>query len=430
MRPRGFSTLLLQTSGGVAFRLMGAGLGFMVNFGIAAALEPANYGIYSIFMAAALMIGTITAFGWPALATREAAAMKEDKSAVSGLVRCSLRSTTLGAIIGAATIAGCAFSGLIDSYLQTNVDRLAILFGVCLIPLISLSLVRAGLLRGLHQVLLADLPDLLIRPFVMLVFVHGTGLLFLNRSITTILSYQLIAFGLSFLIGLYFLRPHILDTNLSSPPTNWLRAATPFWAIAVVGLFSGQAPLYLAGVLGGPEVSGLFTMAGQLSGLVAMCIISIEMPLQGRLSEAWASGNRAESERLARAAGRLGLAVASTGAIAVLTLGQEILTAVGPDYAAATNALIILTLGQVLVSASGPSRVVLSMSGQERVVLKGVSSSLLITALVALAVIPTYGVTGAAAALVVGTSLMNSVFLYVCWRSLGISTSPLLPSRQ
>ena len=392
-------------------------------------LGPSEYGVYSILMASAVFLGTAAALGWPALATREAARASaiDNAGALRGVTLVSLASVGIVGI-GIALVATLVVtSGAGGMFASPHTGIFPVLAAGMLVPLTALSLVRAGLLRGLHKVIRADFPDLVLRPLVVVLLIAAVGLHGHGNKLSSMMAFQLIAATLALLVGLGLLAPTLSIRVLPVYPPRWLRAALPFWLIAEIGLLVSQAPLYLLGVLSNAAQAGLFSIAGQIAGTMALCVISIEMPLQARMAQAWARNDLEGLERLARSAARLGLSISATMAVALLFFPHAILSIVGSNYEPAAPALRILAIGQLLYAMSGPCRVVLSMSGNEKTVLVAAFGALLVTIAMAVALIPVAGAAGAALAVALGTGALNGTLQLVSWKRLRISTSPIFP---
>ena len=427
--------LIGQALGGVAIRVAGAGVGFIVGALLAREMGPKGFGLYSVVMASVTLSASAGALGWPALATRDAAAAfaARDWPRLRGMAYASLLSTGLTGAAIAIVICWLFDVGIANYAPLRSASQITLLLGGILVPIMAMSLVRAGILRGLRQVIRGDISDLVIRPGIMLILLLSIGVSEPNAtggSVEAALTYQIAATIIAFVLGLAFLKRALPSSGTAIRPVGWLKSAMPFWLIAQIGLLCHQAPLYLLGSLAPPEELGLFAIAGQFAGIISLCVISIEMPLQGRLAEAWSRNAKAEAERLARGAGRLGLGIAALlGGVLILS-ADHLLGLIGPDYVSAAPVLRILVIGQIAYALSGPCRIVLSMSGEERIVLWTVVAAFGATVLLASVTIPRLGASGAALAGAGGATLLNGVLLIASWYRLGISTSPLLPPRQ
>ena len=427
--------LLGQSLGVVAIRVAGAGVSFLVSIFLARSAGPTIFGIYVVIVASATLLATAGALGWPGLVTRESAAALalRDWARLRGVVRFSILSACLAASLVMAVSGSLVYSGIVTYPPLKEANGLTLIVGGMLVPLLAASLVRAGILRGLRQVLRADLPDMVFRPATMLfllVIVSVTQPGQPANSLETVLTCQLAATAVAFVIGFAFLKRALPPDGPAIRPARWMQTATPFWLIAQVGLLMHQVPLYLLGTLAPPEQLGLFAIAAQFAGIISLCSVAIEMPLQGRFAEAWALNDKYEAERVARNAGRIGLIVAVLCGGILIFFADRLLVVAGPAYAEAASPLRILVLGHIFYALSGPCRIALSMSGEERIVLIAVFSTLCATVVVALATIPIFGAIGAAVAGASSLVLLNVILQFCCWWRLGISTSPLVPSRR
>ena len=281
-------------------------------------------------------------------------------------------------------------------------------------------------MRGLHRSVSADLPDLLIRPLVLLVAAI-VGLAVGPWSAAEFVGAQVLAAGLALAIGgtqlSRALGPKV--SNEAAPITPWSESILPFWLIGVAGIAEVQVPLILIGVLGTTDDAGLYAVAAQIVGLVVFGLVSINMPLQGRVAAAWAWDDRADAQRLITEASRYGAIVGLFGGLALLAAPEAVLALFGEEYAGAAPALRLLALGQLVNAVSGPCRIVLLMLHRHRRVLQASIVGLAVTATMGALLIPTRSVTGAAAAATAGLAVWNVILTGAAWRDLRLFTPPI-----
>lgn len=420
------TTRMLRTAAGIlGLKFGAAGLGFLNALLLARLLGPSQFGIYSISLAAVNFAATLAALGLPMLATREAAASAERRewNKLKGLLRFAHQSIFLASLV----ILGGSAALLLGGFFSLNVPYELTVVAMVLVPMGAFNQLRAGMLRGLHLVILADTPDLLVRPLVMLVLIGGAYLALTHAPAVYAMSMQLGATSLALIVGSWWLlirQPVPFKIAAPERPQRTLLfEAGPFLGIAIIGALEGQISLYLLGYLGGAAQAGLFQAANQLVTLIALGLVAVNVPLQPRLAAAWASGDKTQVQRLVTYAARVGTAIAVPSALLLFALSKSMLGLYGPDYVHAGPALQVLAVGQIVNALAGSCGILLMMTGHQRTVSQGTALALVLNVIVAYFAVPKLGVLGAALASALGLCIWNAYLATYARIKLGINTT-------
>jgi O-antigen/teichoic acid export membrane protein len=418
-------TSLLKTAiGSLGLKIAAAGIGLLNGVLLARMLGPAEFGVYSIVIAAVTLFGTLAALGLPPLVTREVAVHHAQGNwpLLKGLLATSQLWVLLASLL--FVLVGGAFV-LLDR-LPSTLTTMGWVSVLVLIPLIALNLLRAAILRGLHWVVTADVPDLLLRPIAMLIMLGGVYVFAMQMNAGSALVIQMGAALLALAFGSWLLIRRLPEpvrrATAETTHFHWLRSSGVFLAITIVGLLEAQVPLYLLGHLAGPEQAGLYQATNQIVGVVVMGLVAINMPLQGRLAASWFRGDREGAQKLVSEAARLGTAVALASALVLIPFAELVLRIYGEEYTRAANALRLLVVGQFINAASGPCALVLAATGKQKFALYGFGLGLVVSVGLILLLVPQYGVAGAAMGAVMGLLVWNVLLVYWAWRLFGIRT--------
>lgn len=416
---------LLRTAAGTLGLKLGAGvLTFTNGILLARLLGPGQFGVYSIVLSIVTLGAALAVLGLPTLATREAAAYAErgQWAALRGFLRAAHRWTALAWLTLAvicATVVGSGVAG-------TGPSWAVVVIGMALVLTSALNQLRAAILRGLHWVILASIPDLLLRPAVMLVLLGAATIAAIHARAGDALIFELTAGGVALAAGTAWLlarRPAGLRAAApETPRTAWLAAAVPFLGIALIQSQEGKVSLYLLGYLAGAREAGLFEAASQIVTAVLIGLAAVNMPLQPRLAAAWARGDGQEAQRLVTETARLGTTVAVAVGLFILFFSGLLLRLFGPEYTQAATALQILTVGAVFNAASGPCGNLLQMTGHQRVVVRGLVLALAVDIAISWLAIPRWGVAGGALGATTGIIFWNVYFVTYGIRTLGLNT--------
>jgi O-antigen/teichoic acid export membrane protein len=423
---RGFS-LLRTAAGTLGLKIGAAGMGFFNSILLARLLGPAEFGVYSIVLSVVNFATTLAVLGLPTLATREAAANAEQNqwNQLKGLLRASHRWTLLAAL----SILGIFVILFGSGVVKPHISWAEIVIAMALIPLSAFNQLRAAILRGLHWVILADIPELLLRPTVMLLLLAGIYLSATHITAAHALGIQLATAGFALTFGTWWLTSKQPTTLKKASPDKvrceWLLHALPFLGTTIISVLQGQISLYLLGYLSGVEHAGLFQAANQLVSLIVIGLMAINMPLQPKLAAAWARDDKQQAQRLVTETARMGFSIALAGGLVMLVYAESVLRLYSAHYVEAADSLRILAIGQMINAAAGSCGILLQMTGHQRVVMQGTAIALLLNMAIAIYTIPLLGVEGGALATTVGMIFWNIYFgVYARYR-LGINTTIL-----
>lgn len=418
-------TLLRTATGVLALRVCAGALGFLNGILLARLLGPAQFGVYSIGVSTATLGATIAVLGLPMMVTREAAADAEHQewSRLRGLLR-SVHHWVFISSLGFITIAGTL---LLTGLIKLTISQSVIVMVMLLVPLAAFNQLRAAILRGWHRVILADIPDMFLRPAGMFLLLLGTVYTATSVNAADALTMQFAAVAVALGVGSWWLvsrRPAALRAAIVQPPApGRLMDAIPFLIIAVVTLLESQISLYLLGYLGDSRQAGLFQAAIQLVNLIAIGLTAVNMPLQPRLAAAWACGDTVQAQGLLRETARLGAFIAFTGVVVIFLFSDSALHLYGAKYLGAKHALEVVAIGQLVNASAGSCGILLLMTGHQKIVMWGITAATLLNLGVAYWSIPALGVMGGALAATASLFLWNFLFVIYAFKKLGLNTT-------
>lgn len=417
------SRLLKQATGGFIAKIIAAGLGFVANVLFARYLGPEKFGAYAMTMSSIGILATLATLGLPVLVVRQVAIYtgSEDWGLFKGLVYRSYQWSLLAALFVIST------GLLVVEFIPANWQVISVL-GLLLLPLLAMNQIRAAILRGLHWVVLADVPDLLLRPVMLLLMIFVTTyLLQIGHSETWAMGLQLMATLLSFVVGAWLIKRCIPLQSAGAVAQFenrlWITAGITFLGVSIVSVAESQAALLLLGLMAGTKNAGFFQTALQLVTPLIFGLRAVNMSLQSKVAAAWSSGDKQQVQRLVGEAARLGMLVAILVSVVLLVFAEVLLGLYGNAYVEAATGLRILVLGQLINAASGSCGVVLSMTGHQREVFRGVVLALVVNTTLCLLLIPRWNVVGAAIAASSGLATWNIYLVFRARKLTGIETA-------
>lgn len=412
-------------------RILGAGLSFAFNAVIARLLGAEGAGLYFMALSVTMISGFVGRLGLENAMLRFVArgAAQGDWKAVWGVFAKGMRWALM------ATVAIALFWVLTApwaSMLLFDEPALVGLLQVMAFAIVSLSLATllASCLTGLKQIGIATAVRTAIHPLIGLVVIwqyvaafgiEGVALAYLTGTVV------------ASIIGWLFWRRAMRVRMQNRPVTGsafdtlelWA-SARPLWATSVITRgFMPWAPLVVLSSFASTADVGIFGVASRISLLLSFLLTAVNSVLAPKFVELHSQGDIVGMGRVARRfAGLLSL-ITIPITCAIFFFGDHIMGAFGEDFRRGGTILAILAAGQAYSTICGSVFIALNMSGCERDVrnITLVSAAAILVGCAAL--IPVYGLIGAALTVTLSVIVNNTLGLIQVWQRLGIIIMPI-----
>jgi len=416
--------LLRGSIGGVGLKFASISVGLISGIVLARVLGAENYGTYSYVFAIISLIAIPAQFGLPNLVMRETAKanVNGDWSLMRGLwwwsSLCVLSMLLLLVVIGVG--GGWLYSDKVSAdQLQTFA------WGLAFIPLIALGSLRGAALRGLQKVVQGLLPDLLIRPVLLVCFV----LLFSwwgDNGIKSsgAMAMNVLAASIAFLVGAVLLwkqrpKPLLLRPTPRYEYGYWVKSAVPFALVAGIDFVNTQTDIVMLGIYGTSADVGVYKVAASGASLVSFGFMAISLVVLPFFARLHADGDMKRFQRLSTASVIFSFAIALPAFFIFLLFGKLILELVfGLEYVSGYSVLVILSIAQIVSVFFGMAGRMLNMMGYQNDTWKGMAAGAVCNVVLNAILIPIYGSNGAALATAISVFIWNMVL----WRTIYIRT--------
>jgi O-antigen/teichoic acid export membrane protein len=176
-----------------------------------------------------------------------------------------------------------------------------------------------------------------------------------------------------------------------------------------------------------------YALAWRTAALISFVLVAVNTIAQPKFAGFYARG---EMERLAITARKANVLMTLSAvpiSLVFLVAPTFVMGLFGEDFSQGSLPLQILSVAQFVNVAMGSVGVLLVMSAKEREYRNALVVSASIVLLLNVALIPTHGAVGAAAAAAVGLVSQNVLFAYYVWTRLGIvmfSSRPYRPKKE
>jgi O-antigen/teichoic acid export membrane protein len=424
--------LAQAAAGSAALALSSKLLMLLTSVLLARWMGAADYGVYATAMALVLLLTVPTGLGLPTLVIRLLAAYRVHQQ--WGLMRGLLvrgNQAVLGASLVMALIAGAVIWRLGDwlGLAHTAVYILA----MALIPLTALGAMRSAALRGLHHVILGQLPENLVVPALFLALAAGWWLMLggsAKLSPELAILARLLATAAAFGVGVVLLLRRIpAAVRRAAPeyqPHAWARAALPLLFIAGINIVNGQTDILMLAALRGSASAGVYQAAVRGAELVAFSLVIVNMAIQPSLARLHAAGDKARLQRLATWGARSATAAALPLAVVMIFWGRPIMAAVfGASFTRGAIALAILSAAQLVNAFTGPANSLLDMTGHQDDTLKAMAVGVFTNVALNALLIPSWDIAGAAVATGASLIVWNLLLVILVRRRLGLDATAL-----
>lgn len=387
---------------------------------LARLLGATGYGVYSLAMIWANLLGLVACLGFPQLMVREIGRLAPQRAwgPIAGLVRTAL---------GATLVAALLLSGLgaVAAPLLVDDVRVAGAILIALLIVVPIALQRLGetVLLGFERPIESLMPERLIRPLVLLALVVGlvaagaSGIGPEAALYAHLSAYVLSLAGVVWLVG-------------RRTPDQWWRApgavsaghlstSLPLLVTGLMTLMSTRLDVLMLGALADPEAVGHYRFASQLAVLPLMIATSAQSVVSPAIARYHGEGRLHDLRRLLlKMSVGTGLATLAVS-LAVLALFSLLVPVIGSSFGEARAPLMILMLAYAVSAILFSGLPLLIMSGNVGSVAAANAAAILINVALNYLLIPRFGASGAALATLASLTVLNLLHLGNAYRKLG-----------
>ncbi|WP_420426271.1 flippase [Algiphilus sp.] len=390
-------------------------------------MGPEGYGVYATAMALVMLLTVPTGLGLPMLVVRLLASysLHEQWGLMRGLLVRG-NQVVLGASLIMMLIVAAAIWGLGGWLSLTN--QAVYLLALTIVPLTALGAMRSAALRGLHHVILGQLPESLVVPGFFTLFLlawHVTGA---RLSPQNAIGLQISAFSVAFIVGTALLLSRLPSQMRQATPryetATWARSALPLLFLGGMNIINTQADVLMLAAIQGPESAGVYRAAARGADLVVFSLLVVNMAVQPTIAHLYAAGEMKKLQRIITIAARGAFSASLPVALVLAWFGQPILSGVyGEGFEDGAACLAILCGAQVINAAAGPAALILNMTAHERDSALGVAIAAIVNIVSNATLIPIWGIEGAAFATGLSLVTWNIVLVVYVRRRTGLSST-------
>jgi O-antigen/teichoic acid export membrane protein len=412
-------------------KITATSLNFLASLLIAHLLGVAGYGAYAYAQSWVYLLLVPAVLGLDLLLVRNVAAYRArfEWGLLNGFLRWTKR-VVLATSVGIALLATTAASFFFGKSLEPQMLP-AFLVAMSLLPLAALISIQQAAMRGLQRVVFGLLPEAFIRPILFLILL-GIAYPFLGEDLGAAGAVGLsgLAAAVAVLFGARLLRKAIPQSVTQAAPTyrvrEWMRSVPPLLFLSGTAMMvTSTIPTLLLGTIKGAEAAGVYAAVGRVSILILFIMLAANAALAPAIAEMYVAGEMARLRRLVMKSTRLMLLFSSPIALCLIVFNRQVLLIFGEEFTQGGAALSILSLSYLFNVATGSAGTLLTMTGHERDAALAIGASGLLNVILNVALIPGYGLEGAAIAAAVSLFVSNLLLTAFSYKRLGIHASAL-----
>ena len=411
-------------AGTFGLRIAATGLSFITGILLARLLGASGFGIYTYAFTWTQLLILAGTLGLDKLIVREVAIYqtKSDWSLVRGLLQWANQIVLMVSVALALGAIGIAWG--LD--MAANSQQFwAFCVAMLLIPIAVLRNLRLSAMRGLHQIVIGLMPELILAPLLLLVLT-GSAYLLLGDSLTAfwVILMRVVAALISLAIGVKLLDrvlPNVAkEATPKYQPRTWIRSALPFLFMGSLYIIKSRTDILMLGAIQGAEAAGIYFVVSRGAHLINFILGSVNTVLGPNIATLYAEGKTKQLQRVMTKSARVVLLIALPITAIMIGFGYWYLLLFGKEFTQGQYALTILCVGRLIDASAGSVGLLLNMTGNERFTfisnVVGAGLNVILNALL----IPRWGVEGAALATTSTTILVNVMNTLWVRQKLGI----------
>jgi len=425
----GMLTLIPQMAILTFGRLVGAGCVFLVTLVLARFFDVNSLANYSLLLSIAGILSVLLPLGFHAIATLFAAEYQAigKHQELKAFRHYADRLTSLTTLATAPiAIAG---AGLLPEHNGYDVLALALLSVPMAFAMANIYL-NSALLIGLEHHYWAHLPDMVVRPALLLA---GLGILIINGSQAShnVLFFVMLAATLTMLlqrIAVHRLLPSVPSEVLSidilqKEKKRWWDLAPSHMKITLLWDYFFEIHLLIASFFSTPDMVATLFVCFRIRQLAGFGIRSLYSLLMPKVIAANAIDDKTKAQTLLNQAVRLTFYYAAALWLIMAVVGEYILGAFGSAFSGQKLILLMLMGTMVIRSIYGPAATVLGMYRHADVVIQLLLGSLVLSLAITFAGIALFPELAIPVAYLVSTSFSAIAIWRIARKRTGLDTA-------
>jgi O-antigen/teichoic acid export membrane protein len=421
-KPISLSTTIFVGGGGVAMRGLGMAFMFAAHLAMAWFSTTTDLGNYFILIGVTNIVASAGSLGLGPAAIRfvPAFAAQQRSDLQAGYIYATLKVTVAGTLLisGAAVLVAAIFQHELTPDLHAGLFLFAILLPLTTLQFVSLDLLRACGLPLHGQTATSFMPPLLVLGGITIASHFG------HLSFEVIGSIACISAALTVIVQLDALRRLVFRRLVGVTPqaelSEWVRVSLPIMASSLVYLSALSIDWLVVASLTTVAQSAIYRVALYLLAIQGVVDTTFYAVVGTYISRNYHHQSKEDYQAFIRKMNAVQLVVTFIVFLVLFCAAAPILGLYGRDFVAGDVSLQILAATWLLRSSLGPQEVLLNIAGRERTVTMAHVLAVILAMAFSLALVPMYGITGAAIAHAIAWGSTGILLYQLVVRRLGL----------
>lgn len=414
-------------------RCLGAALAYGSQVLLARVLGQTDYGIFALVWVWILVLGHLSPLGFAQAVCRFAPhyEARDEDALLRGFLHTGAFFVA-GASIGLALV-GAAILWFAAPIIEA-VYILPFAIALMVFPLFALQDYVENIARAFNWTIIAITPPFVIRHGLIGLGVLSAFLLGLPVSASLAIGVVLLATLVSLLVQTAFVWLRLRKVVTPGPRRQrireWFTTAIPLVFVDGTLILFSNADILILSLFVEPATIAVYFAASRILQLVAFVQYAATAATAQRFTALNARGDASTLSKLARTTTQLTLFASAAAAAAIYLAAPFLLDLFGAGFGGAMPVLAILMVGLIAQAFAGPGEDLMNMLGEERACAITCVGALVLNILLNFALIPGFGIIGAAIATAVSIGTRSLILTYLVKRKLGLDIAFWFPAKR
>lgn len=406
-----------------AIRIASAAIALVSQVLMARWMGGFDYGVFVLVWTVMIMVGDISCLGFQTSIIRFIPEYRERRQPAE--LRGAIQAARVFVLVTSSFVAALGLAGVwlfsdrIESYYV-----LPFYLGLACLPVIALSDVLEGVARANGWSVLALAPVYIVRPLLILALMGGAVVLGHPPSAQVAVVCALLATLATTVYQVATIVPPATAEVRGVAPRfrlrEWVAVSLPIFLVDGFFYLHTNADILMIGWFMQPDDVGVYFATLKLLALVHFVYFAVKAGVAQRYAQYAHGGDHERLAAFARETVSWTFWPSLAMAALMLLLGKPMLMLFGPGFEAGYPLLFPLMVGVVARAAVGPAESLLTMSGHQNACATVFGVTLAVNLGLNLALIPSWGLWGAATATAIAMGVEALLLALTVHRRLGI----------
>lgn len=403
------SNVLKTLVGTAGIFILGMVFSFIFNWAITKYLPQKEVGVFQYYISMITFAMVIVPLGYQSLAQREAINLNKNS-----LKRLSSQAI-LAILFGSTVFSSIWFFGVTKyKWVKDLEEYHSLMIGIIIIPIYALNVFFRAVLQGQNKIYSSVVPDVLIRPILLLLSLILLPFLGLEITATSLLNTLFIILFGALIFSILRTQKNITEEG-KSVKSNWLKQALILLPIGLISTVNERIDVIMITKTLGPEANAVYSVAFKFalfSGFGLVILNQVMVPQYALYFKKNTTINLLQDKIKVNV--RLSFVLSLAVVLFLLLLGKDLLNWFGKpteNYALGYTTILILAFGQLFNVAVGSTGYILTMAKKESLVMLSIVTGIIVNVLLNYFLVPIMHIEGAAIATSASIIVWNIMML-------------------